>query len=195
MDSRDFVEYFRWASPRLSLLFGLGFLAANLRLFFDLLQYRRRRQHALLTWEGVRPKYYGINLGLGVVFGLLLAVNVFWLHRPLRDLFGELMMLTYYGYAFPFSVRIARGFYEDGVWSDSGFMKWGQISAVTWKEEGSITTLVLISHFRNIAKRLDVPGQLYGQARRLLRDRIKSQEMHMGGAGLDLGSREEQDVV
>jgi hypothetical protein len=194
MNPGDFVEYFRWASPRLSLLFGLGFLAANLRLAVELLQYRRRRRHALLIWEGARPKYYGLNLALGAIFGLLLAINIFWLRRPLKDLFGELMMLTYYGYVFPFSVRIARGFYEDGVWSDSGFMKWGQISAVMWKDEGNVT-LVLISHFKNIARRLDVPGHLYGQARRLLQDRIKSQEMHMGGAGLDLGSRSETDVV
>ena len=194
MSSGDFVEYFRWASPRLSLLFGLGFLAANVRLLVELFQYRRRRRHALLVWEGTHPKYYGLNLALGAVFGLLLAINIFWLRRPLKDLFGELMMLTYYGYAFPYSVRIARGFYEDGVWSDSGFLKWGQISAVSWKEEGNIT-LVLISHFKSIARRLDVPGHLYGQARRLLQDRIKAHEMHMGGAGLDLGSREETDVV
>jgi hypothetical protein len=194
MNPEGFVEYFRWASPRLSLLFGLGFLIANLRLLFDLLQYRRRRRHALLTWEGARPKYYGLNLALGAVFGLLLAINIFWLRRPLKDLFGEFMMLTYYGYAFPFSVRIARGFYEDGIWSDSGFMKWGQISAVTWREEENVT-LVLVSHFRSIARRLAVPGHLYGQARRLLRDHIKSHEMHMGGTGLELGSREEQDVV
>jgi hypothetical protein len=159
MSPEGFVEYFRWVSPRLSIVFGLGFLAANLRLAVQLLQYRRRRQHALLVWEGTRPKYYGLNLALGAVFGALLAVNVFYLHRPIRDLFGELMMLNYYGYAFPLSVRIARGFYEDGVWSDSGFLKWAQISAVSWKEEGAVT-LVLISHVRNIAKRLDVPGRL-----------------------------------
>ena len=194
MNPADFVEYFRWASPRLSLLFGLGFLAANLKLLVELLQYRRRRRHALLVWEGARPKYYGLNLALGAVFGLLLAVNVFWLRRPLKDLFGELMMLTYYGYAFPFSVRIARGFYEDGIWSDSGFMKWGQISAVTWKEEGSVT-LVLISHFKSIARRLDVPGPLYGQARRLLRDRVQAHDINMGGAGLDLGARDERDSI
>ena len=51
-------------------------------------------------------------------------------------------------------------------------------------------TLVLISHVRSIARRLDVPGHLYGQARRVLRDRIKAHDMHMGGAGLDLGSRD-----
>jgi hypothetical protein len=194
MNPDGFVESFRWLAPRLSLLFGLGFLVANLRLAVDLLQYRRRRRHALLIWEGARPRYYGLNLALGAMFGLLLAINVFWLRRPLRDLFGEIMMLTYYGYAFPFSVRIARGFYEDGVWSDSGFLKWAQISAVSWKEEGAVT-LVLISRVRSIARRLDVPGDLYGQARRLLRDRIKTHEVHFGGAGLDLGSRNEQDVV
>ena len=51
------------------------------------------------------------------------------------QLFGEVMMCAYYGYAFPMSTRIARGFYGDGVWSDSGFMPWTQISAVSWKEE------------------------------------------------------------
>ena len=55
-------------------------------------------------------------------------------------------MFVYYGYALPLSTRIARGFYRDGIWSDTGFMQWAQISAVSWKEEGRVT-LVLISHF------------------------------------------------
>jgi hypothetical protein len=76
----------------------------------------------------------------------------------------------------------------------SGFLRWKQISAVSWKEDGPIT-LILISHFRSIARRLEVPGHLYGQARRVLRDRIRDQALHLGGAGLDLGSRDEQDAV
>ena len=96
------------------------------------------------------------------------------------------MMFVYYGYAFPLSTRIARGFYGDGVWSDSGFMRWGQISAVSWKEEGRVT-LILISHFRNIARRLEVPAHLYGQARRVLRDKVKAHDIHIAGAGSDLG--------
>ena len=74
-------------------------------------------------------------------------------------------------------------------------MKWGQISAVSWKEEGGRVALLLISHFRNIARRLDVPGPLYGQARKLLREKIKAQAIHIGGAGLDLGSRDDADAV
>jgi len=49
MNPDGFVDYFRWVSPRLSLVFGLGFLVANLRLVLQLLQYRRRRRHALLV--------------------------------------------------------------------------------------------------------------------------------------------------
>ena len=66
-------------------------------------------------------------------------------------------MFVYYGYLFPLSTRIARGFYQDGVWSDSGFMRWAQISAVSWKDEGAVT-LILISHGNSIARRLEVPG-------------------------------------
>src|SRR3989337_2696692 len=104
------------------------------------------------------------------------------------------MMFLYSGCAVPLSTRISRGFYQDGVWSDSGFMPWGQISAVSWKE-GESVTLILISRFRSIDRHLEVPGHLYGQARRLLRDRIKAHDIHIGGAGLDLGSRSDQDAV
>src|SRR5688500_3615829 len=175
-------------------LFGVGFLGANVKVVVDLLQFRVRKRSALLVWESTKPPYYGFTLALGVLLGLLVAFKLFYQRRPPGQLFGEIMMFVYYGYAFPLSTRIARGFYRDGVWADTGFMPWGQISAVSWKEDGGVT-LVLISHFRSIAKRLAVPGHLYGQARRVLRDKIKTQDIHIGGAGLDLGSRDDQDAV
>jgi hypothetical protein len=175
-------------------LFGIGFLAANLKVIADLLRYQWRKRSALLIWEGRKPRFYGFSLGLGVVLGLLFAFKLVVQHRPPVTLFGEAMMFVYYGYTFPLSTRISRGFYQDGVWSDTGFLRWGQISAVSWKEDGGVT-LVLVSHLQNIARRLEVPGPLYGQARRLLRDRIKARDIHIGGAGLDLGSRDEEDSV
>jgi hypothetical protein len=63
-----------------------------------------------------------------------------------------------------------------------------------WEEERGIT-LILISHFRNIARRLQVPAHLYGQARRVLRDKVREHALRMGGSGLDLGSRDEDDAV
>ena len=175
-------------------LFGIGFLAANLKVIADLLQFQRRKRSALLIWEGRKPRFYGFSLGLGVVLGLLFAFKLIVQHRPPVQVFGEAMMFVYYGYTFPLSTRISRGFYQDGVWSDTGFLRWGQISAVSWKEEGGVT-LVLVSHLKSIARHLEVPGPLYGQARRLLRDRIKAHDIHIGGTGLDLGSRDDEDAV
>lgn len=185
---------FSWAAPRLLILFGLGFLVANIRLGIDLVRYQRRRRAALLVWPGRKPRFYGLNLALGVVFAVLLVIKVFVLRRPLDQLFGEAMMLLYYGYAFPLSVRIERGFYRDGVWADTGFMSWADVSAVSWKDESPVT-LVLISDRRHVGRRLMVPGNVYGEVRRLLRDRIRSHGLHIGGAGLDLGSRDERDAV
>jgi len=188
------IPWFAWLAPRLLLLFGLGFLVANLKLGASLWAYRRRLKSALLVWEGPKPKYFGFSLALGVILGLLLIIEAFVLRRSPRSIFGEAMMFLYYGYTFPLSTRIRRGFYGDGIWSDSGFMKWSDISAVSWKEESGVT-LVLISHARNIARRLEIPGNLYGQARRLLLDRIKAQDIQMKGTGLDLGSRDGPDIV
>jgi hypothetical protein len=210
MTPDELVPWFAWAAPRLLFVFGVGFLAANLKVVADLLRYQRRRRSALLTWQGPKPRTYGFSLGLGVALGLLLAVKFFMLKWPPDQLFGETMMFLYYGYAFPLSTRISRGFYDEGVWSDSGFVHWAQISALSWKEENAAAgaapdpaprvddhrvTLILVSHFRSIARHLEVPGHLYGQARRLLRDRIKARDIHIGGTGLDLGSRDGEDGV
>ena len=176
-------------------LFGIGFLIANVKVVIELVRFRVRKRSALLTWEAPKPAYYGFSLALGVLLGLMIGFKLFVQRRPPDQLFGEAMMFVYYGYAMPLSTRILRGFYEDGVWADTGFMRWGQISAVSWREEGVAPELVLVSHFKNIARRLVIPGPMYGQARRLLRDKVKAHDIHIGGTGLDLGSRDEQDSV
>ena len=180
--------------PRLLFLFGVGFLIANLKVVTDLLRFRVRKTTALLIWEGPKPRFYGFSLALGVVLGLLVAFKVFVLRLTPDRLFGEAMMFVYYGYAFPLSTKIGRGFYKDGIWSDTGFMRYGQISAISWKEEDRVT-LVLISQLRQIARRLEVPGSMYGEARRLLRDLVKTHNIRITGAGLDLGSRDKRDAV
>jgi hypothetical protein len=175
-------------------IFGVGFLAANLKVFWDLVRFRLRRASSLLVWENPKPRFYGFTLALGAVLGLLVGVRLFVLGHPIDRLFGEMMMLVYYGYAMPMSTRISRGFYRDGIWSDRGFMPWRQIAAVSWKEAAGVT-LFLIPHVRQVVKRLDVPGHLYGEARRLLLDKVKAHDIHMGGAGLNLGSRDDADAV
>ena len=180
--------------PGVLFLFGVGFFVANLKVTADLLRFLSRRSSALLIWQNPKPRYYGFTLALGAILGLLVVFKLFVQGRSPGQVFGEVMMFLYFGYAVPLSTRISRGFYRDGVWADTGFMPWGQISAVSWREDDTVT-LILVSHFRSIAQRLQVPTHLYGQARRLLRDRVKMQDIHMGRPGLDLGSRDDQDTV
>ena len=193
MSSEALIPWFAWLAPRLLLLFGVGFFVANLKVGFELLRYHRAKRSVLLVWPKPKQRYYAMSVLIGVILGLLLAAEIL-LKRPIYSLFGEAMMFIYYICLFPLATRIARGFYQDGVWSDTGFMPWSQISAVSWRDEGSVT-LMLISHGKSIARRLEVPGAQYGEARRVLLDRVKAHDIHIGGAGLNLGTREEDDSI
>jgi hypothetical protein len=53
--------------------------------------------------------------------------------------------------------------------------------------------LIVISRVRNLARRLTVPPNHYGEARRLLRDKIGEHEIHFTGTGLDLGVHDARD--
>ena len=105
-------------------------------------------------------------------------------HRT--DIFGETMMLLYYVYLGPLTMRIGRGFYRDGVWLDSGFMPYEAIGGLTWREEPQ-PTLVVLPRMKRLAKLLTVPPQHYAEARRLLRDKITGHDIHFTGKALDLG--------
>src|SRR6476619_4135636 len=161
--------------PRVLFLFGVGFLVANLRLLFQFLRFLKIRSSALLTWPGRRPPFYGLLLVLGAVLALLIVYKLTVLHQHPVQVFGESMMLVYYVYALPLSLRIGRGFYEDGIWTEAGFMPYSRIGGITWREEGQIT-LVLMYMMRSFARRLIVPDRYYGAARRVLRDKIAAHD-------------------
>jgi hypothetical protein len=179
--------------PHVLLLFGVGFLIANLRAGLDLLRYWRRRRQALLTWPGRRPPYYGLILFIGVTLGLLLIVKVLFLQRAPTQLFGEGMMFLYYAYAVPLSRRIGRGFYADGIWAENGFMPYQQIGGIAWRE-GEQVTLLLVSRLKQMARPLVVPTPYYGAVRRLLRDKIAAHDIQFSGGGIELGYDLRDDV-
>src|SRR5262245_18624541 len=181
-------------APKILFLFGVGFLIANLRIGLDTLRFLKRRSSAILTWKGSKPRYYGLQLGLGVILGLLLLYDSFYLRRPAPQIFGVAMMFVYYAYAMPLSLRIGRGFYADGIWAENGFVPYGKIGAVSWRE-GKDPALVIVSRLRNLARRLIVPGVHYAAARRLLRDKIAAHDIHLTHTGLELGAHDERDDV
>ena len=172
-------------------LLGFGFLAANTRLAIQYLHYRKlHRRGALLTWSGPKPPYYAMALAIGVALGLLVMVK---LYRGL-PIFGEAMMFIYYAYLFPLSRSIKRGFYEEGIWADTVFIPYNEVGGVSWREGGENVTLVIISRLRNLARRLSVPGDKYGAARRLLRDKIGEHEISFFDT-LDLGDHDERSEI
>jgi hypothetical protein len=174
------------------LALGVLFLVVNLRVGAQFWQWWRRRAGAVLVWPSPKPPYYALNLAIGVMLGLLLLAAVM-VARPAGSIFGVLMMFVYYGYLLPLSTRISRGIYADGVWTDSGFMPYGDIGALAWKEGA---TLVLASRLRTVARTLQVPGTRLAEVRRLLRDKIGEHAIDLeGGPGLHLGDRDTRESV
>jgi hypothetical protein len=179
---------------RLLFLLGVGFLCANLRLFVQFIRFLTLRSSALLTWPGRRPPFYGLLLGMGAILAVLIVYKLAVLRQHPTRVFGESMMLVYYSYALPLSLRIGRGFYEDGIWADGGYIPYSRIGGLSWREDTQVT-LVLIYRMRAFARRLVVPERYYGAARRLLRDKIAAHDIHFTGKPLDLGVHDERDDV
>jgi hypothetical protein len=179
--------------PRLLQLIGLGFLVVNVRLLALFAQFWRVRRSAQLTWPARRPPFYGLGLLLGVVLGTLVVVKVLLQQRPMLDAFGELMMCLYYGYLVPLTLRIGRGFYAGGIWFEGGFLPYSKIGGMSWRS-GPDPVLVMIRRGKAAAYRLVVPQRLYGQARRVLRDRIAEHDIHYT-TDIQLQGHDERDDV
>jgi len=179
---------------KLLFLLGVGFLVANLRLLFQFIRFVRLKSSAVLIWPGRRPPFYGLLLVLGAVLSVLIVYKLAFLRVHPTRVFGETMMLVYYGYAMPLSLKIGRGFYEDGIWADGGFVPYSTIGGLAWRE-GEQLTLVLIDRMRQFGRKLTVPESCYGAARRVLRDRIAAHDIHFTGKALDLGEHDERDDV
>jgi hypothetical protein len=183
------------------LLLGAGFLVANARLGVQYLRFVKRRRRALLTWRGLKPPYYVMQLAIGVFLGVILIYNVARVYRVYRAfrvdsrIFGQAMMFLYYAYLFPLSRSIARGFYEDGIWTESAFVPYGDVGGITWREGEHEVVLVVTSRLRNLARRLIVPTSEYGGARRVLRDKIAKHDIHFSGTGLDLLDHDEREDI
>ena len=149
-----------------------------------------RPEDSLPLAIGARLGPYEILGAIGVALGFLVFYKLVFSHQ---QAFGETMMFLYYAYLMPLSRRIGRGFYEDGIWADSTFIPYNEVGGISWREGEHAVSLIVISRLRNLARRLAVPLEHYGAARRLLRDKIGQSAIHFTGTGLDLGEHDERD--
>lgn len=181
--------------PQILFALGLGFLVANVRAGIELVRWLRLRSSAVLVWPGPKPPYYGLNLAIGVMLGILLLFKILTQPHSPAAIFGDFMMFVYFGYAVPLSTRIKRGLYADGIWTDSGFMPYSHIGGLSWKP-GEQATLLVVSRVKALAQRIEVPGQWLGEVRSVLRDKISAHAIEFdGGPGLHLGERDARDSV
>ena len=125
------------------------------------------------------------------MLGVILLITAYRMPGSVSSLFGVSMMFTYYGYLLPLSVRIKRGLYRDGIWTDSGYMPYREMGGLTWK---SGDTLILASRQKTLARRLTVPGPHLGEVRHLLREAIGRHTIEFDeGPGLHLGTRDTRE--
>jgi hypothetical protein len=106
-------------------------------------------------------------LGLGAVMALLIVYKLAVLRSNPIQVFGESMMLVYYAYALPLSLRIGRGFYEDGIWADGGTLRAHR--RLSWREGSRHAVMIYRCAF---SPARSCPDRTAAAARRLLRDKI-----------------------
>ena len=180
------------AMRQILLALGLLFVIVNVRVGWQIAHWWRRRTRAVVVWLPPKPPFYAINLAIGVLLGVLLFISAYLL-RPTASLFGIAMMFVYYGYLLPLSTRIKRGLYEEGIWTDSGFMRYADIGGLAWKGND---TLVLASRLKATARRLSVPGMHLGEVRHFLREKIGTHDIEFdAGPGIHLGTRDTRESV
>ncbi len=146
-------------------------------------RFRRVRPTAVLTWPVGHPRNYALQLVLGIVSGAVAVLNGY-LDRPLHHVFSQAVMALYFILIVPLSARIHLGLYRDGVWADAGFLPYGQIGRMAFRESPDIV-LFLLPRGRSRPLRLPVPAGEYGAVRKLLEEKkregvVQTQEQILG---------------
>jgi hypothetical protein len=156
------------------------------------LRYRRVRASGRLTWFPPRPWFYNMCLGIGFFMLALTVVSVFLLHRPMITIVAQALMALFYTVLFPLSFRTRRGFYTGGIWAEQGFVPYQRVRSLNWIERPSVV-LVLKTEGGFLGSgyaRLVVPGELFGQARRILAEHIENHSLSMEQSILGLNDSE-----
>jgi len=160
---------------------------------FQYLTYRRIAPSAELTWRPAKPWFYNMCLAIGFFMVSLTAISVFVLDRPILTVVAQALMSLYYIVLFPLSFQIRRGLYTGGIWAEGGFVPYTRVRALSWIEKKHELVLVVRTESALAGAgyaRLIVPGELYGQARRILAGHIEDRSLTVMKSILGLSDSE-----
>ncbi len=152
------------------LALGLYFSIALARGLQAYLSFRRLQPTALLTWRTPRPQNFSLLLALGVLATIVTLVNGL-MQRPFWHIFGQATMALYFLLIVPLLARIHVGFYEDGVWAETGFVPYGQIRLLMFRESPELVLILLPRGGPAAAFRLGIPKGEYAAVRKLLEEK------------------------
>ena len=176
---------------------GLSFIALavlfaiwNSICLFQYLTYRRLAPSAQLTWLPAKPWFYNLCLVIGFFMVSLTAISVFQQDRPSLTVAAQALMAIYYTVLFPLSFQIRRGLYTGGIWAERGFLPYSRVRALNWIEKPEVVLVVRTESGLAGYARLIVPGDLYGQARRILAGHIEDHSLMVKTSVLGLSESE-----
>ena len=167
-------------------LLGLAvyFSVAVARSMAGYLLFLKVRPTALLTWPGRRPAHFPLLIVLGFVAAALTVING-TLDRPFHHVYSQGVMAVYFTVMVPLSLKIQPGLYRDGVWADAGFLPYGKIGRMAFRETPEIV-LILVPRGRSGPFRLPVPSSEYGAVRKILEEKIRTRVVNVEKAILGL---------
>ena len=169
-----------------AVLLGLGvyFSVLLIRGMRGYLLFRKVRPTALLTWPVPRSAQLPFLLALGVVATGVTALNAY-LDRPLHHVLSQALMAAYFIGMVPLCRRIRLGFYDEGVWADTGFLPYANIGRIAFRESPEIV-LILLPRGRSGSFRLPVPPEEYGAVRKVLEEKIRARVVNIEAGILGL---------
>jgi hypothetical protein len=153
---------------------GVYFAIQGARLLIRRLRFRRTCARELLTWPPRKLPLRNLYRGLGVISAALAVYN--GLSRDRIHLVpGQAVMAVYFLGLVPILTRLRPGFYENGVWTESGFLGYDRIGRFTFLEQPEIV-LLLLPRGKKRPLRLTVPPSEYGAVRKLLHANVREPE-------------------
>jgi hypothetical protein len=163
---------------------GLYFAVQLVRGLLGYVKFRRLLPTAILTWPAPRQRAASQLFALGVVSAAVTILNGY-MNRPLHHVIGLGLMALYFMLMVPLAGRIRLGLYEEGVWADAGFLPWGRIARMAYRETPDIV-LVLLSRDGARSFRLPVPRGEYGAVRKVVEEKVRARAVNVEGSLLGL---------